>query len=153
MNWISKINSVVLIFFCLMAVASALTIGGIITQQQLNTINIQTTDLEPEIESKEKAITEIRVWFSYFTLEELEDGTYEVQRQTDVAVYSLKNYNSCRENGNSKEDCIALGRASMISQAKSIIRGEKSHLEGMQGQDYTNEITAEDFDISDNDLG
>lgn len=156
MDWKSKINSVVLIFFCLMAVASALTIGQVLTQEQINGTDIQATSLEPEIESKEKTNSQVRVWFSYFTLEELEDGIYKVKRKTNVAVYNLDEYKDCRKKGETEADCknryIPKGRASMISQAKTLIKGEKASLEELQGQDYSSEITAEDFDISDKDL-
>ena len=154
MDWKSKINSVGFVFLIVMiAGVSALTVGGILTQQQLDGIDVQATSLEPEVVSKEKTNSQVRVWFSYFTLEDLEDGTYEVQRKTNVAVYNLSVYNACRKGGALKATCIASGRASLIAQAKSLIRGEKSYLEELQEQDYSNEITAEDFAITDNDLG
>ena len=154
MDWKSKINSVGFVFLIVMiAGVSALTVGGILTQQQLDGIDVQATDLEPEVVSKEKNSKQIRVWFSYLTLEDLENGTYEVQRKTNVVVYSLSTYNACRESGSNKADCIALGKSSMIAQAKSLIRGEKSYLEELQGQDYSDEISVDDFAITDNDLG
>ncbi len=153
MDWKSKINSVVLIFFCLLVTASALTLGQIITQEQLNNTDIQATSLEPEIIRKEKTSSQVRVWFSYFSLDEnTEAGTYEVIRKNNVAVYPLENYNQCRQTENSRADCIAQGKAEIISQAKTLIRGEKASLEELQGTDYSNEINIEDFDITDNDL-
>ncbi len=151
MDWKSKINSVILIFLILLSLASALTIGGIITQEQLNATDIQAIDLEPQIESKEKTKNQIRVWFSYFSLEET-GNDYKVVRNTNVAVYNLNNYNSCRESGNSKTNCITIAKAELISQAKRLISGEKTYLEELQSQDYSSEITVNDFDITNNDL-
>jgi len=153
MGFKSKVNLIGFVFLIVfIATSSALTIGQILTQAQINETDIQETSLQPEIGIKEKTDNQVRVWFSYFTLEDLENGTYEVIRKNNVAVYNLENYSKCRESGETKTTCIASGKAELISQAKTIILGEKDYLEEMQGQDYSNEITAEDFEISNEDL-
>ncbi len=152
MDWKSKINMVILVFLIgIIATASALTIGQIITRQQFEETNIQTTDLEPVVESKEKTDSQIRVWFSYFSLEENGED-YEVIRKTSAAIFKFRKYNDCRALGGTKAQCVTQGKAELISQAKSIIRNEKTELKELQIIDYTHEITANDFDIKNADL-
>ena len=145
-------KSLVLSFLVLMAVSvGAYTIGQIVTQQQVDNTDFSSHGMDFAIESISKNTEYVEVLVSYTTLDKLETGDYEiVSRIKDTRCY-MEGYYRCRSDGNDKATCVQRCKYEMVSEVKAFRNAERVRLQEYQTL-YYDEITAEDFRITAQDL-
>lgn len=142
---------VVVFFLMVLGFVVGQTVGTIITQQQFDSINFASRDFDIQIDSKQKTSDDIVVNISYLTLERRADG-WEVVRDSTSLTYSLEDYYLCRLEGYTKENCVSDAKAELIRQAGLHKKRTISYLDSQKTKDYIDELTAEDFNLTGEEL-
>ena len=86
------------------------------------------------------------------TLEKLGNGDWQVVRLSTNLTYFLEDYFLCRQSGLTKLDCVRLAEDDLVRDAKTFRALVRNGLTEEQTKDFVDELTPQDFTITDTEL-
>jgi len=140
-----KIYSILLIIF-LVGIVSAYTIGQIITQQQLDNLNVDNIHFDIDVKEIQIKSGSVFAYFNYTTLVEFEDEYKVVSKDRHVAC-PMNVYTKCRLEGDTKQTCIGEMKSCLKTKVIRLRELERNRIENWQN--IENELSVNDLDLGD----
>lgn len=102
-----KILTLTVMTFLMLSMVQAISVGQNITQEQLDNIDLPTTDLEPNLNVFQLIGKQVYRIFSYLTVRKYadEDKYYVINSTSKLKTFPLEDYNICRTMY-TKQECV-----------------------------------------------
>ncbi len=135
----------ILIGLILIGTASAIQPGQILTQDQINGVDMDTVDLHMEKESVRVNHFRVHVTYKFYSITPTNDGTYEVIQDYGGVGYSTPKVITCINTYN-RNTCITKLNTYLKTQALQNMAGVREALK--RYQQTLPDITISDIDLT-----
>ena len=138
-----RLQYIFLIMLLSVTIVSAVDVGDVLTQKQVNSINFDTINLNVQPLALTLDTLKINLFFTFYGLKDNSDGTFEIIRMKSRVYFPIVDFVSCVST-NGRATCVSGLRTYFQNTARTKVSQYREKLKSFQNNEI---VTLEELNL------